>query len=115
MITPLKALKPDAEILPEDAPVIANRSPSYLTPIVQVIEENWELPAQEQFDHACRQFLEELLQPIEQMEDEFADRQLELISHVQAMVQIAPDLFDKAMRRTPYETGYLIKGDDDHA
>jgi hypothetical protein len=111
MFNPFKKSKPEIQAPPLPVVSATQNAPDYLQPIVEVVEENWELPASDQFDHAFNLFVEELLRPIEMMEDDFADRQLVLQGHVQRMVEIAPDLFDKAMRRTPFESGYFIESE----
>lgn len=110
MFNPFKKSKPELQASPFPITSAAQGAQDYLQPIVEVVEENWELPASEQFDHAFHFFMVESLRPIEAMEEDFANKQLLLRSHVQRMVEIAPDLFDKALRRTPYESGYLIEG-----
>ena len=117
MFSPCKKSKSKPEIqAPPLAVASASQSaPDYLMPIVEVVEESWELPCADQFDHAFRLYVEALLRPIETMDDEFADQQLVLFGHVQRMVEIAPDLFDKAMRRTPFETGYFIESEKQDA
>lgn len=110
MFNPFRKSKPDLQPSPFSITRAVQETQDYLHPIIEVVEENWELPASEQFDHAFHFFMVESLQPIEAMEEDFADKKLLLRSHVQRMVEIAPDLFDKALRRTPYESGYLIEG-----
>lgn len=110
MFNPFKKSKPDLQASPFPIRSAAQSAQDCLLPIVEVVEENWELPASEQFDHAFHFFMVESLRPIEAMEEDFADKKLLLRSRVQRMVEIAPDLFDKALRRTPYESGYLIEG-----
>lgn len=81
----------------------------YLVRLTQPFEESWEAPASEQFEHAFQAYVDDLLAPAEALDDELAEKKVLLRGHVQRMVEIAPDLFDKAMRRTPFETGFFIE------
>ena len=112
MFNPFNKSKPDIQAAPFPVVTAAQSAPDYLRSIVEAVEDGWELPASEQYDHAFHFYMADLLRPIEAMEEDFADKQLLLRSHVQRMVEIAPDLFDKALRRTPFESGYLIEGDN---
>lgn len=88
--------------------------PKYLSHIIAGIEQNWEPVDPEQLDHALERFMAANLVPIERLESELEKQNLELRSILYRMVELAPDLFDNALRHTTWETGYLIAGDKDY-
>lgn len=103
-----------------DAPVFvepkaSKTTPSYLTPLTATVAENWEAPDAAQYQHSFDGYLQELLLPIAGLEDDLEAQQLQFRLKVERMIEIAPDLFDKALRKSGLETGYLIKEPrDDH-
>lgn len=108
-------LRSDANTAPRAVPAkgIAGTASDHLAQLIDQFEESWEAPAGEQFEHVFQAYTEELLAPVAALDDELAEKKVELRGHVQRMVELAPDLFDKAMRRTPYRTGFFIEQEND--
>ena len=100
--------RPKNEALPIHSERASDGAADYLQPIVRAIEETWEAPDPDQFDHAYQGYLEALFAPIELLESEHAEQTDLFRFQLQRMIEIAPDLFEKALRRSAYETGYLI-------
>lgn len=97
------------EALPVQRKQASDGAPDYLQPIVRTVEESWEAPDPDQFDNAYQGYLEELLPPVDQLEGELAEKTDQFRFQMQRMIEIAPDLFEKALRRSAYETGHLIE------
>ncbi len=87
---------------------------SYIKPLVLTVEETWEAPDSDQYDHAYQGYLEELHRPIDAIEQEIQQKLAAFRCKVEQMVEIAPDLFDKALSRSAFETGYLIERGGTH-
>ncbi len=104
--------KGEIEAAPVPIPRAADGVAAYLVPLVKTVKEDWETPDAEQYDHAYRRYLEEILEPIEDMQDALDEKQLLFSLKLQRMIEIAPDLFDKALRRHSLETGYFIERND---
>ena len=91
------------------ATIAAQTIPAYLLPIVLTVEDTWEAPDADQYDHAREGYLEHLQQPFLELEK---DRQAlaVLVTHkVEQMIELAPDFFEKALSRSAFETGYFIE------
>ncbi len=108
-----KKLKRSGLEKPEAAPIpvstVTQSVPTYLKPIVLAVEEAWEAPDADQYDHARAGYLEHLQQPFLELEK---DRQAlaVLVTHkVEQMIELAPDFFEKALSRSAFETGYFIE------
>jgi hypothetical protein len=102
-----------APATPLAAPLFAQASatptaPAYLKPIVATVEENWEAPDAAQYQHSFDGYIHETLLPIAELEDELEAQRLQFRLKVERMIEIAPDLFDKALRKSGLEVGYLI-------
>ena len=72
------------------------------------VEENWEAPDAAQYQHSFDGYLHDLLTPIAGLEDELEAKRLQFRLKVERMIEIAPDLFDKALRKSGLEVGYLV-------
>ncbi|WP_316861071.1 hypothetical protein [uncultured Cohaesibacter sp.] len=98
------------------APVIkaSQEVPDYLGDIVAQVEEHWESVDPEQFDHALEAFNEANFIPLEMLETDLEKQGLELRNVLQRMIEVAPDFFDKALRRSGWESGYLLDGEARH-
>lgn len=99
---------------PSDAPAFVQAkasatAPSYLAPLTETVEESWEAPDAAQYQHSFDDYLHELLAPIAELEDALEQQRLQFHLKVERMMEIAPDLFEKALRKSGLETGYLIK------
>lgn len=104
--------------VPVDAPPAqvtraSKEVPAYLQPLVATVEETWEAPDPAQFESSLDGFTEELLRPLSEEELRIAEERALFRSTVERMIEIAPDFFEKALRRSAFETGYFIQGDDD--
>ena len=86
----------------------------WLRPLVMTVEQGWEAPDADQYDHAFQGYLETILDPIAELESALEEKQLVFRLKLQRMIEIAPDLFDRALRRSAFEAGYFIeKGKND--
>ncbi|MFN3226828.1 MAG: hypothetical protein ACE360_11335 [Hyphomicrobiales bacterium] len=98
---------------PIEAPVVfepkaAKSAPNYLTAIVSNVEENWEQPDPAQYQYGFEGYIQDILGPIAELEDELEQQQLQLRLKIERMMEIAPDLFDKALRKSGLEIRYFI-------
>lgn len=103
---PLPATRLDAQPFPQ--PSASQTVPHYLKPIVATVEENWEAPDAAQYQHSFDGYLHDLLMPIAGLEDELEAKRLQFRLKVERMIEIAPDLFDKALRKNGLHVGYLV-------
>lgn len=98
------------------APIAALRRgqvlPEYLKSLVATVEEDWELPDPAQYQNCLEQYLDDILLPLSEMEEALDDKRIQFRIKVQRMREIAPDLFEKALRRTAFEAGYLLREDE---
>lgn len=93
---------------------IARDVSEWLRPLVMAVEQGWEAPDADQYDHAFQGYLDTILDPIAELEAALEEKQLVFRLKLQRMIEIAPDLFDRALRRSAFEAGYFIeKGNDD--
>lgn len=60
------------EALPIQKDRAADGVPDYLQSTIRAVEETWEAPDPDQFDHAYQGYLAELLSPVEKLESELA-------------------------------------------
>ena len=102
----------------EAAPAPVSRGaqsvPLYIEPVVLTVEETWEEPDPDQYDHAYQGYLDDLQKPIESIETAIEEKAAVFRCTVERMVEIAPDFFEKALARSAFETGYFIDTDKDH-
>ena len=96
----------EAPVVPQDRS--SDAASPYLKPLVAWVEEHWEVPPAEQYEHSYQGYLEEITDPIEGLEDRLEEKELLLRLKVQRMIEIAPDLFEKALRCNGVETQYFI-------
>ncbi len=84
----------------------------WLAPILEDVK-RLELPDHDQLDHAFQGYLDELHAPFEAHDEAIETLVLEAREIVQRVLEIAPDLFDKAMRRSPLDNAYtpIIEGE----
>ncbi|MBO6814525.1 MAG: hypothetical protein JJ891_06675 [Rhizobiaceae bacterium] len=85
-----------------------------ITVLARQLEESWEEIGGEQFEAAFETFVVDLNEPIEAMEDELADKTIELRTQVQRMMEVAPDLFDKALKNSPHHSGFITSQEENH-
>lgn len=90
-------------------PTAKDTAPSYLKTLVATVEETWEAPDAAQYQHSFDGYLQETLLPIAQLEDELEAQRLQFRLKVERMIEIAPDLFDKALRKSGLEVGYFVR------
>ena len=83
--------------------------PDWLEAVIQDVR-NWEVPDIDQLDHAFDGFLEAQSAPIEEIDRQQLERILRGRELVQRLLEIAPDLFEKALQRYPLDTGYYLDG-----
>ena len=86
----------------------AQSVPHYLKLIVRTVEELWEKPDPNQYDGAYQDYLIDLQKPIEEIETAIEEKTVLFRCTVERMVEIAPDLFEKALGRSAFETDYFI-------
>lgn len=87
-----------------------NKMPDWLRPLIQDVRD-WEAPDGDQLEHSFMGYQADLDAPIEKLDKELADKTMEGREVVQRCIEIAPDLFEKVLRRYPNGTGYHIEGD----
>lgn len=104
--------KTEIEAAPVPVVRASRGAPTYLTSLVKTVEESWEIPDAGQYDHAYQGYLGEILEPIEDMQGALDEKHLLFRLKLQRMIEIAPDLFEKALRRHALETGYFIEGSE---
>ena len=75
-----------------------DKRPDWLKPIIQDIQD-WETPDSDQIEYAFMGYQADLNAPIEKLDKELADKILEGREVVQRCIEIAPDLFEKVLRR----------------
>ncbi len=91
----------------------SNDAPAYLQALVRAVEESWEAPDAAQYENCFDHYVEALLEPLTEEHLSIEETLALFRSKVERMIEIAPDLFEKALRRSPLETGYFIDGGDD--
>ena len=89
-------------------PTATQAAPAYLKPLVATVEEAWEAPDAAQYQHSFNGYIHETLLPIAELEDALEAQRLQFRLKVERMIEIAPDLFDKALRKSGLEVGYLM-------
>ncbi|MEM6914118.1 MAG: hypothetical protein AAF511_09085 [Pseudomonadota bacterium] len=89
-------------------PTATENAPAYLKTIVGTVEETWEAPDAAQYQHSFDGYIQDTLLPIAQLEDELEAQRLQFRLKVERMIEIAPDLFDKALRKSGLEVGYFV-------
>lgn len=87
--------------------------PAYLSPLLTAVEDDWEAPDAGQYQHSFECYLADRLTPLGDMQDALEEQKLLFRLKVERMIEIAPDLFDKVLRRSGFETGFLIDGVSD--
>ena len=93
---------------PFTPPTATDTAPADLKPIVATVEEGWEAPDAAQYQHSFDGYIHDTLLPIAALEDELEAQRLQFRLKVERMIEIAPDLFDKALRKSGLEVGYLV-------
>jgi hypothetical protein len=103
------------EAAPFARPSATETAPVYLKPIVSTVQETWEEPDAAQYQHSFDGYIHDILTPIATLEDDLEAQRLQLRLKIERMMEIAPDLFEKALRKSGLETDYLLEGPrDDH-
>lgn len=107
--------RPPAQIQAPSAPVqrASQEVPSHLKPLVLTVEETWEAPDPAQYENALQDHMAALLEPLDEQERSIEEKRVLFRRTVERMVEIAPDLFEKALARSAFETGYFIGGGND--
>ncbi len=90
----------------------ADNPPEWLEPILMDAR-NLEIPDSDQLDHAFNGFLDSLHAPIEKIEAQISGQIFEGREIVQRTLEIAPDFFEKSLKRYPLDTGHYIDGGKD--
>jgi hypothetical protein len=96
------------------AETISQKTNERIAELVRQLEESWEEIGGEQFEAAFEAFVDDLNEPVEAMEDELADKTIELRTQVQRMMEVAPDLFDKALKNSPHHSGFITSQEENH-
>ena len=101
------------------SPSALNRKAQQLTltcfrPLVATVESDWEAPAPEHYETAYQAFVEELLEPLDELNQSIDEKRTLMRTRIERMIEIAPDLFEKALERSGLERQYLVeRGQDD--
>lgn len=82
--------------------------PEYMRGIIEAIERG-EAPKHEQLEYAYEKFVEHITNPLRQMDQDQHELWLRARSVAERMIELAPEFFDRALRRHPRETAYFIE------
>jgi len=107
-----RKLFPDKSHAGTAAPLVVKKPdnhPDWLEAVIRDVR-NWEVPDADQLYHAFDSFLEAQSAPIEAIDKQQLERIMSGREIIQRLIEIAPDLFEKALTRYPFDTGFYLDG-----
>lgn len=89
-------------------------TPPFLQNLIRTIRDTWECPTAHDFEAARDSYAAHLQEPFLAIAEEREVKLALLRSKVEAITALAPDLVERALRRTPFETQYFIGHHDEN-